>query len=116
MSRRTRGTLEAVGRGARALDPLALAALHTVDDADRLGLHRAGVPRGALAPEAAWAAAHVDEDWQMSLWGEDDEATRAASALAALAASWRRRAADLGGPRGQGRSDSSVAVAASAGL
>jgi len=28
--------------------------------------------RGALDPEAAWAAAHVDEDWQMSQWGRDE--------------------------------------------
>ena len=24
--------------------------------------------------EAAWAAANVDEDWQMESWGSDDEA------------------------------------------
>ena len=28
----------------------------------------------ALDAEAAWAAAHVDEDWQMSQWGRDDAA------------------------------------------
>jgi len=28
--------------------------------------------QGAIEPEAAWAAAHVDEDWQMSQWGRDD--------------------------------------------
>ena len=28
----------------------------------------------AVDPEAAWAAAHVDEDWQMSQWGRDDMA------------------------------------------
>ena len=27
-----------------------------------------------LSPEEAWEAAHVDEDWQISQWGEDDEA------------------------------------------
>ena len=26
----------------------------------------------AIAAEAAWAAAHVDEDWQMSQWGRDE--------------------------------------------
>jgi chaperone required for assembly of F1-ATPase len=30
--------------------------------------------RGALTAEAAWAAAHVDEDFQISQWGEDTEA------------------------------------------
>lgn len=29
---------------------------------------------GALDADAAWAAAHVDEDWQMEFWGRDDEA------------------------------------------
>jgi len=29
---------------------------------------------GAIEPEAAWLAAHVDEDWQMSQWGRDDMA------------------------------------------
>lgn len=28
--------------------------------------------RGAIEPEQAWAAAHVDEDWQMTQWGRDD--------------------------------------------
>jgi chaperone required for assembly of F1-ATPase len=29
---------------------------------------------GAIDAEAAWAAAHVDEDWQMEAWGRDEEA------------------------------------------
>jgi chaperone required for assembly of F1-ATPase len=32
------------------------------------------VALGRLSPEAAWEAAHVDEDWQISQWGEDEEA------------------------------------------
>jgi chaperone required for assembly of F1-ATPase len=28
----------------------------------------------ALDADAAWAAAHVDEDWQMSQWGRDEDA------------------------------------------
>ncbi len=38
------------------------------------GLLALALAHGALAPEAAWAAAHVDEDWQMSQWGSDDAA------------------------------------------
>jgi chaperone required for assembly of F1-ATPase len=30
--------------------------------------------RGVVTPHAVWAAAHVDEDYQISLWGEDYEA------------------------------------------
>jgi len=29
---------------------------------------------GRFDAEAAWAAAHVDEDWQMAQWGRDDVA------------------------------------------
>ena len=29
---------------------------------------------GRLDAEAAWAAAHVDEDWQMTQWGRDEVA------------------------------------------
>jgi chaperone required for assembly of F1-ATPase len=38
------------------------------------GLLALALAQGALEPEAAWAAAHVDEDWQMSQWGRDDAA------------------------------------------
>jgi len=31
---------------------------------------------GALTPAAGWRAAHVDEDFQIARWGEDDEAKR----------------------------------------
>ena len=31
---------------------------------------------GFLDADAAWAAAHVDEDWQMSLWGHDEIALK----------------------------------------
>ena len=30
--------------------------------------------RGALSADAAWQAAHVDEDWNMAQWGEDEMA------------------------------------------
>ena len=30
--------------------------------------------RGAISADAAWQAAHVDEDWQMSQWGTDEMA------------------------------------------
>jgi len=30
--------------------------------------------RGALAANAAWQAAHVDEDWNMAQWGRDEMA------------------------------------------
>ena len=30
--------------------------------------------QGRLSFDEAWAAAHVDEDYQLRLWGSDDEA------------------------------------------
>jgi chaperone required for assembly of F1-ATPase len=41
------------------------------------------VARGRLEPEAAWAAANLDEDFQSELWGVDEEAE------ARRAARWR---------------------------
>jgi chaperone required for assembly of F1-ATPase len=32
------------------------------------------VAQGRLTPEAAWDAAHVDEDWQIGKWAQDAEA------------------------------------------
>jgi chaperone required for assembly of F1-ATPase len=56
------------------LDAFALAAHHvmtTLTGSALLALAHAG---GRLTAEKAWAAAHVDEDWQISQWGEDAEA------------------------------------------
>jgi len=52
----------------------ALAALHSLTSLSGSALIALMVARGALAPEQAWRAAHVDEDFQISKWGEDDEA------------------------------------------
>jgi chaperone required for assembly of F1-ATPase len=42
-----------------------------------LALHR-----GVLEPDQVWAAAHVDEDWNIEQWGVDDEvAARRAARL-----------------------------------
>ena len=30
--------------------------------------------QGELSTEDAWAAAHVDEDWNMHQWGRDEQA------------------------------------------
>lgn len=45
---------------------------------------------GALSVDAAWAAAHVDEDWQMQKWGRDELALqRRAYRLAEMQAAAR---------------------------
>ena len=57
-------------------DAFRLTALHnmtTLTGSAILALARA---HGHLTAEAIWTAAHVDEDWQISKWGEDAEAQR----------------------------------------
>jgi chaperone required for assembly of F1-ATPase len=68
------GALAAVDAALERYDALALAAVHTVTTLTGSTVIALAVARGALAPEAAWTAAHVDEDWQMSQWGEDEQA------------------------------------------
>ena len=68
-----RAAVEAcIGQGAAA--PFRLAALSvmtTLTGSALLALQCAG---GAADLDAAWAAAHVDEDFEIALWGEDGEA------------------------------------------
>ena len=65
---------EAIGRALAGLDAFSLAAHHvmtTLTGSALLALAHAG---GRLKAEEAWAAAHIDEDWQIGQWGEDAEA------------------------------------------
>ena len=55
-------------------DPWSLAALHVMTGLTGSALLALAVASGQLTPEEAWAAAHVDEDWQIGQWGEDEEA------------------------------------------
>lgn len=56
------------------LDAFRLAALHVMTTLTGSALLPLAVVRRQLTPEEAWAAAHVDEDWQTGQWGEDAEA------------------------------------------
>ncbi|MDP4823885.1 MAG: ATPase [Aestuariivirgaceae bacterium] len=51
-----------------------LCAIHNLSTLTGSALLGAAMGAGAITPEAAWTAAHVDEDWQISHWGEDHEA------------------------------------------
>lgn len=53
---------------------LKLAALSVMTSLCGSVLIALAIARGHLDPEAAWAAAHVDEDFQARFWGEDHEA------------------------------------------
>jgi chaperone required for assembly of F1-ATPase len=64
-------------------DPVALAALSVMTTLTGSALLALGVARGFLSAEAAWQAAHVDEDFQAERWGADAEA------MARREARWR---------------------------
>ena len=55
-------------------EPFVLAALAMLTSLSGSALIALMTARGGLTAEAAWAAAHIDEDYQISLWGEDYEA------------------------------------------
>lgn len=55
-------------------DPLRLASLHLMTSLTGSALLALAVEAGALEAEAAWKAAHVDEDWNAEQWGQDAEA------------------------------------------
>ena len=57
----------------KGLDAFSLAALHVMTQLTGSALLALAVALRRLTPEEAWKAAHVDEDWQVSLWGEDAE-------------------------------------------
>jgi len=53
-------------------DPWRLGAVHAVTTLTGSALIAIALARGALSVDAAWAAAHVDEDWNMDFWGRDE--------------------------------------------
>ncbi|KQT50117.1 ATPase [Methylobacterium sp. Leaf456] len=55
-------------------DPFRLAALHTLTTLTGSLVIGLAVLHGRLTADAAWAAAHVDESYQASVWGPDAEA------------------------------------------
>ena len=66
---------EAVARVlAQARDPLTLAALHSMTSLTGSALLALAVWKGRLTADEAWAAAHIGEDHQMRVWGQDAEA------------------------------------------
>jgi chaperone required for assembly of F1-ATPase len=63
--------LDAAGR-ALPHDPWRLGALHVATTLTGSALIALALMRAAITPEAAWQAAHVDEDWNMEQWGRDE--------------------------------------------
>jgi chaperone required for assembly of F1-ATPase len=55
-------------------DPFRLAGLHLATTLSGSALIALALADGEIDAETAWAAAHVDEDWNISQWGADAEA------------------------------------------
>jgi chaperone required for assembly of F1-ATPase len=71
------GTLAAIAAAIESYDePFRLAGLSLATMLTGSALIALALAEGALDVEAAWRAAHVDEDWNVSQWGEDAEAAR----------------------------------------
>jgi chaperone required for assembly of F1-ATPase len=67
--------------------PWPLGALHSITTLTGSALIALALAAGALSVDAAWAAAHVDEDWNMNFWGRDELALeRRASRFAEMQA------------------------------
>jgi chaperone required for assembly of F1-ATPase len=55
-------------------DPFRLASLHVMTSIAGSALIALALEAGELSFDEAWNAAHVDEDWNIDQWGEDEEA------------------------------------------
>lgn len=72
----------AAARAAFPADPWSIAALHVVTTVTGSALLALALLHGVLDADQVWAAAHVDEDWNIEKWGIDEEvAARRAARL-----------------------------------
>jgi chaperone required for assembly of F1-ATPase len=67
---------DAIAAAARAIpaEPWKLGAVIAITTLTGSALIALAMARGELSTEDAWAAAHVDEDWNMHQWGRDEQA------------------------------------------
>lgn len=56
-------------------DPFRLACIHTFTSLSGSAILALALAEEALTAEKCWECAHVDEDWNISQWGEDYEAS-----------------------------------------
>ncbi len=64
-------SIKAMENALRGYDTFALTAMNQIATLTASLVLTLAIARGRLGVEAAWRAAHVDEDWQISQWGED---------------------------------------------
>jgi chaperone required for assembly of F1-ATPase len=75
-------TAVAAAREAFPGDPWSISALHVVTTLTGSALLALALAHGARDADQVWAAAHVDEDWNIEKWGMDEEvAARRAARL-----------------------------------
>jgi len=68
-------SLRCVRRELGKADAFALSALHTITSLTGSVLLALAHAYGPFSAPEIWGAAHVDEDWQISQWGEDTDAS-----------------------------------------
>jgi chaperone required for assembly of F1-ATPase len=80
----------AAARATLPSDPWAIAALHVITTLTGSALLALALFQGVIPKEKAWAAAHVEEDWNAEKWGVDEElAARRAARLVDFTAAVR---------------------------
>jgi chaperone required for assembly of F1-ATPase len=80
----------AAARAALPADPWSIAALHVVTTLTGSALLALALLHGVRDSDQVWAAAHVDEDWNIEKWGVDEEvAARRAARLVDFRAAGR---------------------------
>jgi chaperone required for assembly of F1-ATPase len=100
---------EAVARASAAIprDPWRLGAVHAVTTLTGSALIALALARGGIALDAAWTAAHVDEDWNMELWGCDELGLKRRAYRFAEMAAAAQVLGEMGGAGGQSVSGAS---------
>lgn len=73
--RQNRYALQRVGDLVAPYDAMQLSALHVMTTLTGSAFLALAAAKARLSAEEAWAAAHIDEDWQIARWGVDEEAT-----------------------------------------
>ncbi|MEX0347107.1 MAG: ATP12 family chaperone protein [Rhizobiaceae bacterium] len=72
-----RTAIAAIGAALRPHEhPDALASIHSMTALMGSALLALSVANSHISADRAWSAAHVDEDWNISQWGEDSEAAK----------------------------------------
>jgi chaperone required for assembly of F1-ATPase len=66
----------AAARAAIPQDVWRLGAVSSITSLTGSALLALALAHGAIEPDGAWDAAHVDEDWQMAQWGRDELAVQ----------------------------------------